>query len=273
MSDKFLHRDDAPFDAGTWDAVDGAVVGAAKSQLAGRRLLHVDGPYGLGLKTLPGLETPSETDGGASITVSRITPVAQVQKDFVLPIRDIAAFESSGLPLDLGPAAAAAIVCAKQEDKLVFNGSDALGVTGLLNADGVQGVNLSAWDEPGTAAEDVIAAVTALDVAGFHGPYALALEPARYNLLFRRYHQGNQTEMDHVRTIVTDGVVKAPAVKGGGVVLASGRQFASIVLGQDLMAGFVGPDGEVYEFTVSESVALRLIEPGALCVLNESGGT
>jgi uncharacterized linocin/CFP29 family protein len=117
--------------------------------------------------------------------------------------------------------------------------------------------------------DDVIQAATKLDEAGFHGPYALALTPSRYNLLFRRYRQGNVTELEHVRSLVTEGVIKAPAIRSGGVLLASGRQYASIVLGQDLKTGFVGPSGTEYEFTVSESVALRLLQPTAVCVLQQ----
>jgi len=33
------------------------------------------------------------------------------------------------------------------------------------------------------------------------------------------------------------------------------------------MAGFVGPVARDYEFSVSETVALRLVEPGVVCVL------
>lgn len=109
--------------------------------------------------------------------------------------------------------------------------------------------------------------MTILDGAGFHGPYTLALAPSVYNLLFRRYPQSNATQIEHLRLLVTDGIVKAPAVSSGGVLLASGRQSASIILGQDLMASFVGPSGRDYEFMVSESLVLRLMEPAAVCVL------
>nr|HID14514.1 hypothetical protein [Anaerolineae bacterium] len=52
--------------------------------------------------------------------------------------------------------------------------------------------------------------MTILDGAGFHGPYCLALAPDRYNLLLRRYPQGTVSELEHVKTMVTDGVFKAP---------------------------------------------------------------
>jgi uncharacterized linocin/CFP29 family protein len=269
MSDEFLHRGDAPFGEQVWERIDEAVTSAAKSELCGRRLLHVEGPYGLGLKSLP---APDQEVGGAAVegvvmAASSATPVALIQGGFTLSAREIASSEETGLPFDLRAATAAAIACAKQEDALVFNGSKALGADGLLTAKGTQNVKLKPWEEVGAAVEDVIQAVAALDKAGFHGPYTLALATSLYNRLFRRYPQGNMTEIEHIRTLVTDGVVKAPAIGSGGVLLASGRQFATIVLGQDLMTSFVGPSGRDYEFTVSESLALRLVEPRSVCVL------
>ena len=269
MSEKFLHRDDAPFGGGVWEKIDETVVSAAKSQLCGRRLLNVQGPYGLGLKTLPGGDETidEQTAGSAKMTASCVTPLAMIQSEFTLPVRDIAAFEQSGLPLELGDAAKSAIDCAQQEDNLVFNGSKALGVKGLLNIEGSQSVKLKSWDNIGTAADDIIQAVTVLDGAGFHGPYALALAPKLYNLLFRRYPQGNATEMEHIRQIITDTIVKAPAIKTGGILLCTSGPFTNIVLGQDLMTGFTGPAGREYEFSVSESIALWLTRPEALCIL------
>ena len=115
----------------------------------------------------------------------------------------------------------------------------------------------------------MIKAVTDLDKAGFHGPYSLGLAPELYNLLFRRYPQGNQMELEHLRQVITDGVVKAAALTAGGVLLCSHDVFATIVLGQDLTAGFVGPAGNEYDFIVSESAALKLTQPEAVCVLKK----
>jgi len=113
----------------------------------------------------------------------------------------------------------------------------------------------------------IIKAATQLDNAGFHGPYTLGLSSNLFNTLFRLYPQGNLTEYQHLQTFITDGIVKVPALKAGGVLLASGRQFASIVLGQDLLTSFVGPKGKSFEFVISETVALRLVQPAAVVVL------
>ncbi len=95
----------------------------------------------------------------------------------------------------------------------------------------------------------------------------MALAPSLYNLLLRRYPQGDGTELDHIRTIVTEGIVKAPILKKGGVLLASGRQFNSLCIGQDMAVGYNGPTGNSLEFYVIESLALVVRVPEAICVL------
>jgi uncharacterized linocin/CFP29 family protein len=269
MAEYYLNRGDAPFGDGVWEQIDKVVVEAAKSELAGRRLLHTTEPYGLGLKALPFADYATEEKAveGVTMAASCVIPLTLIQSEFSLPVRDIAAYEQSGMPLDLGPVAKAAIACARQEDQLIFNGSEAVGVRGLFNTPGTRSIKLKAWDEVGAAVVDIIAAVTELDNAGLHGSYALALTPKSYNHLFRLYPQGNMTELEHARQIVTDGMVKAPAIAGGGVLLSTGGSPARLVIGQDLMAGFIGAGPGRYEFTVSETIALWLRRPEAVCVL------
>jgi len=263
MANKYLAREDAPFGSETWEILDTTMKEAATSQLVGRRLLHIEGPFGLGLKVVPLQD--AEVEPG--LVASEILPVLLIQKTFTLGVRNLASYEREKIALDTSAVAEAAIECAHLEDNLIFNGAPRM--PGLLTVEGSNEMKLSAWDEVGTAANDIIQAVTALDSAGFHGPYCLALALDRYNLLFRRYPQGNASEMEHVKTMVTDGVFKAPILQSGGVLLASGRQYASIVLGQDMTIGFIGPVGDKLEFSISESLTLRIRQPQAICVLKE----
>jgi uncharacterized linocin/CFP29 family protein len=228
--------------------------------MTGRRLLHIEGPYGLGLKavSLPDGQAEGGLIGGS------LVPLSLIHRTFALSKRDLAAAEKDGMPVNTTAVASTAIEVAMQEDSLIFNGVH--GLPGLLSRKGGAELKLSAWDSMGKAVDDIVSAVTLLDKAGFHGPYTLALAPGRYNLLFRRYPQGG-TELEYVQAIVTEGVYKAPALESGGVLMASGRQYAAIVLGQDMSVGFIGPVGENLEFSISESLALLLREPKAVCVL------
>ncbi len=260
MDSNLLGREDAPIGAETWKSLDKIMADAAKSVLTGRRLLHAEGPYGLGLKSVP-LED-NKIEGG--LITSTFVPLTLIHKTFVLSKRDLAASERESMPINTGPVAITAIETALQEDSLIFNGIR--GVQGLLAADGANKFKLSPWDNIGKAVEDVISAVTILDKTGFHGPYTLALSPSRYNLLFRRYPQGG-TELEYLQALIMDGIFKAPVMESGGVLIASGRQYISVVLGQDMTVGFIGPSGENLEFSISESLALLIRQPKAICTL------
>jgi len=263
MANRYLSRDDAPFGEAVWEALDGALIGAARSVLTGRRILDVEGPYGLGLKAV----TAGDREIEEGLAEPEAVTLRHIYRLFTIAKRDLAAAEAGGLPMELGSLSEAAVWCASREDGLVFHGDK--GRAGLTTAKGVCTHKLSAWDDVGAAATDTIRAVTLLDQGGFHGPYAMALSPARYNALFRLYPRGNTSEMDHIRSIVSKGIYKAPALQRGGVLLATGKMFASIVLGQDMSLGFIGPTEDRMELSVSETVALWLKVPGSVCFLSE----
>jgi uncharacterized linocin/CFP29 family protein len=263
MANKYLAREDTPFGSEIWELLDGAMKEAAESQLIGRRLLDVEGPFGLGLKSVP--LGDAETESG--FIASQVLPVVFIQKTFSLGTRDLANYEREGVALDTCPVSETARECARLEDDLIFHGT--ANVPGLLTAGDSNSMNLLSWDEVGAAAKGIIEAITRLDDAGFHGPYSLALAPERYNLLFRLYPQGKQSELEHIKTMVAAGIYKMPILKGGGVLLVSTAQCASIVLGQDMSIGYVGPAGAKQEFTISESLTVRIRQPQAICVLKE----
>jgi uncharacterized linocin/CFP29 family protein len=261
MANKYLARDDAPFGSEVWDVLDAAMKETARSQLVGRRLLTLEGPFGLGLKAVA-LED-EQTESG--LISSRVLPVFLVQKSFALGTRDLANYERERILLDTCPVVETVTECTRLEDDLIFNGT--ANVPGLLTTAGSNKIELSAWDQVGTAADDIIRAITVLDDAGFHGPYSLALAPERYNLLFRLYPRGKQSELEHVQTMVTEGVFKTPILEQGGVLLTATAPCASIVLGQDMNIGYIGPAGDKHEFSISESLTVRIRQPQAICIL------
>lgn len=268
MSEIYLQREAPPFGNQIWEQIDTAVVEAARSQLGGRRLLVVEGPFGLGLKSVSRRDEQVKAGTGEDVSVmlSSFLPLAMIQKNFVLAARDIAAFECCKAIIDLSEAAKAAIACARQENEFIFSGLKGR-FQGIVNTAGVQNCKIKGWNEVGKAVEDVIQAVNMLDKAGFHGPYTLGLTPELYNSLFHRYPQGNTTEIEHLRELISKGIFKAPGLPAGGILAAHGKQFASILLGQDLMTGFVGPVTGGYEFSLTESFTLRMLVPEAFCVL------
>ena len=263
MADRYMARDDAPIEPETWKAMDAATVETARSILVGRRMLPVEGPYGFGLKSVPLEDLQLEEDVYASSSI----PVAAIQTGFTLGKRDLADYERDGLPLNLNPLVDAAIRAAEHEDSIILKGGP--GLYGLLNYEGINVQALSSWEELGAAPADIIKAVIDLDNAGYHGPYALALSPRRYDTLYRRHPIGAFSELEQIQTIATEGVFKAPVLEKGGLIVNTGRIYASIVLGQDMTIAFIGPTKENLEFAIVESLALIIRRAGAICALTE----
>jgi uncharacterized linocin/CFP29 family protein len=261
MGAPYLLREDAPFSSELWKLLDEACMNAAREELSGRRFLPLRGPFGLGLAFVP-LSVQSLEEGVSALEGK---PLLALERTFHLKKLDIAQFERNGISLDLAPLVKVAKEVARLEERLIFEGLG--GQSGLCTHPSACSSSLSVWDKPGKAVEDIIGALSILDREGFHGPFALALSVERYNLLFRNYPGTGHTELEHIRSIVGDRVVKSPVLREGGVLLAVNPMYAEIVLGQDLQIGFIGPEEEGYRFSVSESLALLLREPRSVCIL------
>ena len=92
MANKYLAREDAPFGSDLWKALDEAMVEAAKGQLVGRRILDLEGPYGLGMKSVPLKDEMTESGLIAGSTL----PLILIQEGFDWAARDLAKFEMQG---------------------------------------------------------------------------------------------------------------------------------------------------------------------------------
>jgi uncharacterized linocin/CFP29 family protein len=263
----YLNRRMAPFGEDIWRRIDDAAVNAARDLLTGRRFLEVDGPYGVGLTSVEVghddyCRQPAPEEAAA--VMGRAISVPMLRKDLRLSIRRVAAYQEMGQPLNLTPVEDAAEAVARREEEFIYYGQSDFRLQGLLTADGRPHQDGGDWGNIDQALEDVLAAVNALDARGFRGPYALALTPSLYNGLFRRYAGTDMLQLEHLRRLCQRGVYKA-AIDGG--VLVDPR-VGKLIIGQDLMAGYVGQDGVHYQLYLTESVVLRLDEPRAVCTIS-----
>ena len=71
-------------------------------------------------------------------------------------------------------------------------------------------------------------------------------------------------QIEHLKRLCTRGIVKT-AIDGGVVV---SRDVGSLVIGQDMQISYLGPDAAHENFTVSESVVLKIEAPDAICTMS-----
>ena len=265
-----LSRDCAPLADEIWREITDAAVDAARDMLTARRFLEIEGPFGVGLTTIElgnddYCRTPAEGEAGA--VLGRALSVPMLRKSFRLSIRRVAAHLQYGQPLDLSPVENAAEAVAAREEEFIYYGQPDFGLQGLLNAEDRLAATGGDWSDVDQALNDVLAAVTRLDEAGFRGPYALALEPALYNGLFRRYPGTDMLQLEHLKRLCTKGIYKAP-IQGGAVI---DPRVGKIILGQDLAAGYASQDGIHYQLYLTESLVFRLDDPRAVCTIAAAG--
>jgi uncharacterized linocin/CFP29 family protein len=262
----YLAREQAPFPDELWGRIEAAAVSAARDRLTARRFLPLEGPFGIGLTAIECggdriLRQPHAEE--ATAVMARTQPVPSIRHIFRVSIRRVAAHVEQGQPFDLSPAEGAAEAVADREEELIYRGDPDLHLPGLLDCEGHLEISAGDWGAIDRALEDVLAAATRLDEAGHRGPYALALAPALYNGLFRLYPGTDVLQLEHLRRLCTGGIFKAQI---DGAVLVDPRA-GTLILGQDLQAGYVGQDGIYYQLYLAESIALRIDDPSAICTI------
>ena len=105
--------------------IEESAISAAREILSGRRIIDVEGPYGVALTTVEvGNDDRCREPGPeeASAVVSRALSVPMIYRRFVISKRRIAAFQETGQPLNLKVAEDAAQAVAAREEEFIYQG-------------------------------------------------------------------------------------------------------------------------------------------------------
>jgi uncharacterized linocin/CFP29 family protein len=266
----WLRRESAPLSGRVWEAIDKAVVEAAKQEMAARRIADFDGPKGwaYAAETLGTTRPASPARSGAVRALPDVIVLTELRGDFSMPWTAIDAYERGARVLDTKPAEHAARTVALAEDELAFRGGQ--GSAGFLTGAESPRVPLGDWSDARQVAGDLLAAVSKLDGAGIPGPYAVVLAPDRYYAYLRAAAERRlSTEADRLESVFR-GIHRSPVVDGGAVVSLRGGDVL-LVVGGDLSVGYRSHDREALHLFCAETVGAHLLGPEAVCVLGGRG--
>jgi uncharacterized linocin/CFP29 family protein len=265
--ENILMRGDAPLTDAQWQLIDATVGEVIGRVVVGRRILDLYGPLGFGAYTVPLYTYNSATGEPVRAKVTRQLTLSTLAKDFIITAKDLELM-NTGQPFDTAPVAAAVTQLALAEDKLIFSGDAGEGVEGLLNVTGRQTLPLGDWGEEGQALADVSAATAKLVSEGFYPPYFVAMHPLLYTKLQRVYGRRGVLEIELVEKQATGGVFASPSIPQDKVlVIAAQPQYVDLAVGLDIATGFVETTNLEHHFSIMETLALRVKQPGAVCVL------
>lgn len=259
-----------PFDPAILQRMEEMASAEARKILTARRFLPVEGPFGLGYLAAPvgNDDLRQHAVHGATTIIARTIPVPMIFRHFTMSRRRVAAHTEMGQPLDFSQLGQATFELAAREEELIYLGDPEFGLAGLCTAENRNHFDAGDWNDVEQVLRDVLAAVTLLDNARFHGPYAMVLEPRLYNNLFRRYPEGSDLlQLDHLKELCTLGIHKADI--RGAVVLTP--EAGTLLVGEDFNVAFTFPDSAHFNFTVRESIVLRINAPRAICTISPRG--
>ena len=247
-----LHRELAPVSDAAWASIEAEARRTFQLHVAARRVVDVSGPSGPDLSSVGTghLEAITAPADGVSARLRTSQQLVEFRVPFTLSRQDVDDVERGAQDPDWQPVKDAARKIAFAEDRAVFEGYPAAGITGIR-----QGSSNPALTLPAVAASypDVVSqAASALRLAGVAGPFSLLLSADAYTMVSETTEHGYPIR-EHLNHVIDGDIIWAPAIDGAFLLSARGGDY-ELRLGQDLSIGYLSHDASSVELYFTESL-------------------
>ncbi len=260
-----LHRELAPIADTAWAHIEEETSRTLKRHLAGRRVVDLHGPAGLGLSAVgTGHLRPIAGPGdGIHASQREVKALIELRVPFELERQAIDDVERGANDSDWEPAKIAARRLAYAEDGAIFVGYSAAGIVGIC-----EGTSNPTTKLPGDVREypEAIAqGLSQLRLVGVNGPYAVLLGADAYTALAETSDHGYPV-LEHVKRLVKDNIIWAPAVPGAVVVTTRGGDF-DLHIGQDVSIGYLSHSDTAVSLYLQETFTFLMLTAEAAVAL------
>src|SRR5580704_11963084 len=260
-----LHRELAPISDSAWAQIEEETSRTLKRYLAGRRVVDIHGPSGTGLSAVGTghLRTITAPAKGIVARQREVKSLVELHVPFELDRHAIDDVDRGANDSDWQPAKDAAQQIAFAEDAAIFDGYAAAGIEGIR-----QGTSNPVKPLPADVREypDAIAqSLSQLRLVGVNGPYAVLLGADAYTALSETSDQGYPV-LNHVKRLVDDKIIWAPAIEGAFVVTTRGGDF-DLHIGQDVSIGYLSHTDASVTLYLQETFTFLLLTTEAAVAL------
>jgi len=260
-----LHRELAPISDAAWADLEEETTRTLKRYLAGRRVVDVHGPGGVGLSAVGTghLKAIAEPGKGILARQREVKALVELRVPFELNRQQIDDVERGANDSDWQPAKDAAQKIAYAEDRAIFEGYPAAGIGGIR-----QGTSNPIMTMPADVRHypDAIArALNQLRLVGVDGPYSVLLSAEAYTALAETSDNGYPV-LEHVKKLVKDEIIWTPAIAGAFVLTTRGGDF-DLHIGQDLSIGYLSHTDTVVRLYLQETLTFLLLTTEAAVAL------
>ena len=260
-----LHRELAPISDAAWGQIEEETSRTIKRYLAGRRVVDVQGPGGTMLSAVGTghLLTIAAPGDGIVARQREVKPLVELRVPFELDRQAIDDVDRGANDSDWQPAKDAARKIAFAEDGAVFDGYAAAGIVGIRKGTSNPALTLPA--DVREYPEAVAQALSRLRLVGVNGPYSVLLGADAYTALAETSDHGYPV-LEHVKRLVDDKIIWAPAVEGAFVLTTRGGDF-SLHIGQDVSIGYSSHTDSTVQLYLQETFTFLFLTAEAAVVL------
>ena len=266
-----LHRELAPISDAAWRDIEEETTRTLKRNLAGRRVVDVNGPGGINLSAVGTghLKTIAPPGDGILARQRDVKTLVEFRVPFELDRQQIDDVERGANDSDLQPAKDAAQKIAYAEDRAIFEGYAAAGIRGIRQGTSNPTMTLPADVRQYPAA--IAQALNQLRLVGVNGPYSVVLGADAYTGLAETSDNGYPV-LEHVKKLVKDVIIWAPAVAGAFVLTTRGGDFG-LHIGQDVSIGYLSHTESAVRLYLQETLTFILLTAEAAVALAPSAKT
>jgi uncharacterized linocin/CFP29 family protein len=260
-----LHRELAPISDAAWAQIEEETSRTFKRYLAGRRAVDVRGPEGTGLSAVGTghLRTIAASKDGILARQREVKAVVELRVPFELVRQEIDDVERGANDSDWQPAKDAARQIAFAEDGAIFEGYAAAGIGGIRKgtSNPIKTLPADVREYP----EAIAQGLSQLRLVGVNGPYAVLLGADAYTALAETSDHGYPV-LEHVKRLVKDQIIWAPAIAGAFVLTTRGGDF-DLHIGQDVSIGYLSHTEAAVRLYLQETFTFLLLTSEAAVAL------
>jgi uncharacterized linocin/CFP29 family protein len=259
-----LHRELAPISDAAWAQIEEEISRTFKRHIAGRRVVDLHGPAGTGLSAVgTGHLRPITAPAGVLARQREVKPLVELRVPFELDQQTIDDVERGANDSDWQPAKDAARKLAFAEDGAIFEGYIAAGIEGMRQ--GTSNPKMTLPDEVRMYPDVIAQGLSQLRLVGVNGPYAVLLDADIYTALAETSDHGYPV-LEHVKRLVGDKIIWAPAISGAFVLTTRGGDF-DLHIGQDVSIGYLSHTDSKVELYLQETLTFLYLTAEAAVAL------
>ena len=264
-----LHRELAPISDAAWAQIAEEATRTLKRYFAGRRVVDMPAPGGATLASVGTghLRQIAAPDDGIAARLRESKPLVELRVPFELSREAVDDVERGANDSDWQPVKDAAKKIAFAEDNAIFGGYPDAGIIGIRQ--GTSNPVMTLPTEVRHYPDAIAQALSQLRLVGVNGPYKVLLGADAFTALSETSDHGYPV-LEHVRRLVEDEIIWAPAITGAFVLTGRGGDF-ELTLGQDTSIGYLSHTDTVVRLYLQESFTFRHLTSEAAVALLPPG--